>query len=134
MTPVLNGLRERLEMQLGKGSDNAMLRFGLGNALLKDGDAAGAVVHLNQATQQDPGYSAAWKSLGVALRVLSRLNDAEAAWAKGVEVAQRRGDIQAAREMSVFIKRLQRLKSAETAALASGGLISPPTINAGGSR
>ena len=114
MTPGQNGLRERLETRLGKGSDNAMLRFGLGNALIKDGDAAGAVVHLDQATQQDPGYSAAWKSLGIALRALGRMDDAGAAWATGVEVAKRHGDIQSAREMSVFIKRLQRLKSTET--------------------
>lgn len=106
-------------MLLAQGRDDALLRFGLGNALLKEGDAAGAILHLDRATQHDPGYSAAWKSLGVALRVLGRPDDAEAAWAKGLEVAQGRGDIQAAREMSVFIKRLQRLKSVETPSPAS---------------
>lgn len=111
MSSALNGLRERLELQLEQGRDNALLRLGLGNALMKDGDAAGAIGHLERATQHDPDYSAAWKSLGVALRFLCRLDDAEAAWIKGVEVAKRRGDTQTAREMSVFIRRLQRLKS-----------------------
>lgn len=107
-------LRERLEIQLADGRDNALLRFALGNALIKDGDANGALLHLDKAIQHDPSYSAAWKSLGLALRALGRFDEAETSWLKGAEVAQRRGDIQAAREMSVFIKRLHRQKSANT--------------------
>lgn len=111
MSSAPNGLRERLELQLAQGNDNALLHFGIGNVLIKDGDAAGAIAHLDRATQHDPGYSAAWKLLGVALHFVGRIDDAEAAWIKGVEVANRRRDIQAAREMNVFIRRLQRLKS-----------------------
>lgn len=60
-------MRERLEQSLAAGRDSALLRFGLGNACLKEGDAQAAVRHLTQATQQQPSYSAAWKLLGVAL-------------------------------------------------------------------
>jgi predicted Zn-dependent protease len=101
-------MREQLEKLLAAGRDNALLRFGLGNACLKDGDAAAAALHLQQATLQNPAYSAAWKLLGKALQALERPRDAEAAWEKGLEVAVQQGDLQSSREMMVFLKRLRR--------------------------
>jgi len=104
-------MRERLEQLLATGRDSALLRFGLGNACLKDGDAQAAALHLAQATQQQPSYSAAWKLLGVALNQLERLQEAQAAWTTGLEVAQQQGDAQSAKEMAVFLRRLQRRTS-----------------------
>ena len=101
-------MRERLEQLLAAGRDSALLRFGLGNACLKEGDAQAAVLHLAQATQQQPSYSAAWKLLGVALNQLGRGEDAQAAWTTGLEVARQQGDAQSAKEMAVFLRRLQR--------------------------
>ncbi|MNJ99127.1 Tetratricopeptide repeat protein [compost metagenome] len=101
-------MRERLEKLLAEGRDNALLRFGLGNACLQDDDAESAVIHLQQATLQNPAYSAAWKLLGVALRKLERLDEAEAAWNSGLKVAQEQGDLQAVKEMTVFVKRLHK--------------------------
>ncbi|WP_159913683.1 tetratricopeptide repeat protein [Pantoea sp. 18069] len=101
-------MRERLEQLLATGRDSALLRFGLGNACLKEGDAQTAVLHLAQATQQQPTYSAAWKLLGVALNKLARTEQAHAAWTRGLEVAQQQGDAQSAKEMAVFLRRLQR--------------------------
>ncbi|UOD32562.1 tetratricopeptide repeat protein [Massilia violaceinigra] len=101
-------MREQLEQLLAAGRDNALLRFGLGNACLKEGDAAAAALHLRQATEQNPVHSAAWKLLGKALLALGRMDDAEAAWNKGLAVAVKQGDIQASREMTVFLKRLRR--------------------------
>jgi Flp pilus assembly protein TadD len=103
-------MRAGLEKLLAQGRDNALLRFGLGNACLQEDDAASAVIHLQQATLQNPSYTAAWKLLGVALRKLERLEDAELAWNSGLKVAQEHGDLQAAKEMTVFLKRLQKLK------------------------
>jgi Flp pilus assembly protein TadD len=103
-------MRAGLEKLLAQGRDNALLRFGLGNACLQEDDAANAVIHLQQATLQNPSYTAAWKLLGVALRKLERLDDAELAWNNGLKVAQEHGDMQAAKEMTVFLKRLQKLK------------------------
>lgn len=103
-------MREGLEKLLAQGRDNALLRFGLGNACLQEDDAASAVIHLQQATLQNPTYTAAWKLLGVALRKLERLDEAELAWNKGLKVAQEHGDMQAAKEMTVFLKRLQKEK------------------------
>ena len=104
-------MRTQLEKLLASGRDSALLRFGLGDACLKENDAEQAVVHLTQATTQQPGYSAAWKLLGKALRQLERLEEAEAAWTAGAAVAQRQGDMQAAREMAVFLKRLQKARA-----------------------
>ncbi len=106
-------MRERLEKLLAQGRDNALLRFGLGDACLKEHDAEQAAVHLTQATVQQPGYSAAWKLLGKALQQLGRLDDAQAAWTTGMTVARQQGDLQAVKEMTVFVKRLQKQQAAE---------------------
>ncbi|WP_306798493.1 tetratricopeptide repeat protein [Janthinobacterium sp. FW305-128] len=105
-------LREQLEKLLAQGRDSALLRFGLGDACLKDNDAEQAVIHLAQATQQQTSYSAAWKLLGKALLQLGRLDEAQAAWTTGVTVAQQQGDLQAVKEMTVFVKRLQKQRQA----------------------
>lgn len=99
---------ERLERLLAQGQDNALLRFGLGGAYLQAGDAERAVEHLQRAVTHDPGYSAAWKLLGKALTAADRLEDARAAYAEGIRVAESKRDIQAAKEMKVFLKRLQK--------------------------
>lgn len=106
-------MRENLEKLLAQGRDNALLRFGLGDACLKEHDAEQAAVHLAQATQQQPGYSAAWKLLGKALLQLGRPDAAQAAWTTGVTVARQQGDLQAVKEMTVFLKRLQKQQAAE---------------------
>ncbi|MDO8050662.1 tetratricopeptide repeat protein [Janthinobacterium sp. SUN211] len=105
-------MREKLEKLLAQGRDNALLRFGLGDACLKEHDAQQAALHLAQATAQQPGYSAAWKLLGKALHQLGRLDDAQAAWTTGMTVAQQQGDLQAVKEMTVFLKRLQKQQQA----------------------
>ena len=106
-------MRENLEKLLAQGRDNALLRFGLGDACLKEHDAEQAALHLAQATAQQPGYSAAWKLLGKALQQLGRLEEAQAAWTTGVAVARQQGDLQAVKEMTVFVKRLQKQQAAE---------------------
>lgn len=106
-------MRENLEKLLAQGRDNALLRFGLGDACLKEHDAEQAAVHLAQATQQQPGYSAVWKLLGKALQQLGRPDAAQAAWTTGVTVARQQGDLQAAKEMTVFLKRLQKQQAAQ---------------------
>ena len=103
----MSALSDRLEKMLAAGQDTALLRFSLGNAHLNENPGQ-AAVHLAVAVTLDPAYSAAWKILGKALA----LNDDTAAsidaYERGIEVATRNGDKQAAKEMSVFLKRLKR--------------------------
>jgi Tfp pilus assembly protein PilF len=101
---------------LASGRDNALLRFSLGNAYLKQGDAVSAAEHLRRAVEHDPNYSAAWKLLGKALTDAEAWSEALAAYRQGIAVAEARGDKQAAKEMSVFAKRIEKqlgLKSSD---------------------
>lgn len=104
-------LIERFEKLLSQGQDNALLRFGLGNAYLKAGDTRRAAEHLREAVRHDPGYSAAWKNLGKALAEAGRTEEATAAYREGIRVAQGKGDLQAAKEMRIFLKRLRKIES-----------------------
>ena len=96
------------EKMLAAGRDNALLRFSLGNEYLKAGQPSEAVPHLRRAVEQDPKYSAAWKLLGRALTEAEAWDEALAAYGEGIAVAEARGDVQAAKEMGVFAKRIEK--------------------------
>ncbi len=93
---------------VGTPRDGALLRFSLGSEYLKSADFEAAVAHLRAAVEKDPGYSAAWKLLGRALAESGRTDEALAAYRKGIEVAEKKGDKQAAKEMTVFARRLEK--------------------------
>lgn len=93
---------------LANGRDSALLRFSLGNEYLKQGDALKAAEHLRRAVEHDPKYSAAWKLLGKALTDTENWNEALTAYQQGIAVAEARGDKQAAKEMSVFARRIEK--------------------------
>jgi len=93
---------------VGTPRDGALLRFSLGSAYLKAGDPASAAVHLREAVTRDPDYSAAWKLLGKALAESGGAEDALEAYERGIAVAEARGDKQAAKEMTVFARRLRK--------------------------
>ncbi|HET7570217.1 MAG TPA: tetratricopeptide repeat protein [Gammaproteobacteria bacterium] len=101
---------DNFEKMLAAGRDSALLRFSLGNEYLKAGAPDRAAEHLARAVQLDPAYSAAWKLYGKALVAAGRNADAAEAYARGIEVANGRGDKQAAREMQVFLRRLEKLQ------------------------
>jgi predicted Zn-dependent protease len=98
---------------VGTPRDGALLRFSLGSEYLKGAEFEAAIAHLNAAVEKDPRYSAAWKLLGRALAEHGRHDEALAAYRKGIEVAESKGDRQAAKEMTVFARRLEK-------AIASG--------------
>ena len=93
---------------LAGGRDNALLRYSLGNEYLKSGDAAKAAEHLRRAVEHDPKYSAAWKLLGKALADAGEPAEALVAYRQGLTVAEARGDKQAAKEMGVFARRIEK--------------------------
>ena len=96
-----------LEKMLASGRDDALLRFSLGSEYLKLDDAISAVQHLSQAVRHDSEYSAAWKLLGRALVECGRFEDALHAYRQGIEVAEKKGDKQAAKEMRIFAHRVE---------------------------
>lgn len=96
-----------LEKLLAKGPDTPLLRFSLGNAYLEE-DPAKAVEHLQAALKLDPSYVAAWKLLGRALAANGETELAKEAYSEGIVTAEVAGQIQAAKEMRVFLKRLLR--------------------------
>lgn len=108
MTTPDTPLVTRLRAQLGGPRDGALLRYSLGNALLAQDDAAGAVRELRAALDFDATYSAAWKSLGHALVAAGDTAAAADAWQRGIEVANVHGDVQAGKEMAVFLKRVKK--------------------------
>jgi predicted Zn-dependent protease len=93
---------------VGTPRDNALLRFSLGSEYLKAGDPVSAAAQLREAVAKDPRYSAAWKLLGKALVESGARDEALAAYERGIAVAEARGDKQAAKEMSVFARRLRK--------------------------
>lgn len=97
-----------LQRLLDRGRDSALLRFGLGKALLDAGDTAEAVIHLQRCVAQDPQYSAVWKWLGKAHLAVGDPDAAAQAWHQGRSVAGINGDKQAVKEMAVFLRRLQK--------------------------
>jgi predicted Zn-dependent protease len=102
------GIIENFEAMLASGQDSALLRYTLGGAYLKEQRHVPAIEHLRKAVELDPEYSAAWKSLGRALAEAGEHEEAVGAYRQGIEVAERRGDKQAAKEMAVFLKRLTK--------------------------
>ena len=102
------GLRENLQLMLERGQDSPLLRYSLGLECLKAGDLLAAIDHLRKAVEQNPGYSAAWKALGEAHASAGSPERAAEIYEQGIAAAQKSGDIQAAKEMSVFLKRLRR--------------------------
>jgi Tfp pilus assembly protein PilF len=101
-------IRDNLEKMLASGQDTALLRYSLGAEYLKTDESAQAVEHLARAVELDPDYSAAWKLYGKALAAGGRHAEAAEAYERGIEVAERRGDVQAAKEMRVFLKRVRK--------------------------
>lgn len=102
----------QLEQLLARGDDGATLRVALATAYLKANKVDNAIEHLLAALAIDAEYSAAWKLLGQAQVAADRYADAERSYQRGIEVATRRGDVQAAREMQVFLRRLEKRRKA----------------------
>ena len=104
-----------LEAMLGAGRDDALLRYGLGNAYWQLGQAAEAALHLQRAVTLNPSYSAAWKLFAKSLQSNGQHAEAIAAYEDGIAAAERNGDIQAAKEMGVFLRRLNKSAKSKTA-------------------
>ena len=97
-----------LQKLIGTPRDGALLRFSLGSEYLKSGDAHNAQLHLSEAVAREPAYSAAWKLLGRALAEDGQPRAALNAYRQGIAVAEKKGDKQAARDMTLFARRIEK--------------------------
>ena len=99
---------QNFEKILAGGKDSTLLRFSLGSEYLKVDDPVSAANHLKQAVLLDPKYSAAWKLLGRALVESGQPAEALVAYREGIAVAEAKGDKQAAKEMTVHNRRIEK--------------------------
>jgi tetratricopeptide (TPR) repeat protein len=99
---------KNLEALIARGQDSALIRYSLASEYCREKKFENAITHLVRAVELDPHYSAAWKLYGKVLSKIHRINDAIQAFEQGIAVAEKRGDIQAVKEMKVFLNRLKK--------------------------
>ncbi|MBT8439092.1 MAG: tetratricopeptide repeat protein [Gammaproteobacteria bacterium] len=99
---------DNLKNMLGTERENQLLHYSIGNEYLKSNEFDLAEKHLRKAVSLDPDYSAGWKLLGKTLNAAEKYDIAVDVFLDGIEVAEKRGDIQAAKEMKVFLKRARK--------------------------
>ena len=104
----MSGILENLKKMLGTQHENQLLHYSIGNEYLKSNEFDLAEDHLRKAVLMDPEYSAGWKLLGKILNAAEKYNEAIEVFSQGIVVAENKGDIQAAKEMKVFLKRASK--------------------------
>lgn len=87
--------------------DDPDVRFGLAGAYLAAEHFESAVTEYQEAIRLKADYSAAYRGLGRSLERVARLDEARAAYATGLDVATRNGDLQTKKEIEVFLRRLE---------------------------
>src|SRR5690606_29226237 len=108
LAPLMSNRIDAWLALLRRGPDSALLRRSLGTEYRAAGRGGEAIGHLERAVELDPHSSAAWERLCRAREAAWRDDDALAAFRTGIEVALRKGDRQAAKEMTVFLKRIEK--------------------------
>jgi len=111
-TPSTPSPLANLQKLIGTPRDGALLRYSLGLEFSKLNDFPNAIEHLRRAVELDRGYSAAWRALGKALEAAGDEAAALAAYRDGIAAAQKKGDRQAEKEMTVFARRLEKKSAA----------------------
>lgn len=99
---------EALERMLAAGRDGALLRMSLALAYHRRNEPQTALVHLEKALAFDADFTAAHRLQGLIALELGHAAQAEAAFGKGLEVAQRRGEMQLVKELTVRLRRVAK--------------------------
>jgi hypothetical protein len=102
-------MRESLEKMLAKGVDNPLLRFGLGKAWLDEGNGAEAAVHLARCVSRIRSIRRRGSCWARPISCRVTWPAARKAWEDGIVAAQAHGDKQAEKEMTVFLKKLNKI-------------------------
>ena len=99
---------EKLRELARSEPDDSLTQFLLGREASGHGLHEEARAAFAAAVEIDPHYAAAYRYWGNALEALGRVDEAASVYARGARVAERSGDLQAGKEMSAFLKRLER--------------------------
>jgi tetratricopeptide (TPR) repeat protein len=102
----MNSRIEKLEDFLKDNPGNALLQYSLGVEYLRIGQLERAIAPLRAAIAAKSNYSAAYRELGKALGQARLTEEATAIYRQGIQTAQTNGDLQTAKEMRVFLRRL----------------------------
>jgi Flp pilus assembly protein TadD len=87
--------------------DDYFSHFGYASELVQAGRHREAVREFREAIRLKPDYSAAIRDLGRALEKIGAIDEAMQTYREGIPIAERNGDLQTAKEMQVFLKRLE---------------------------
>ena len=102
---------ESLLAMLERGQDSTLLRFSLGNEYINADKYSLAINHLQCAVELDTNYSAAWKLLGTAYANQNCIAEAIQTYYQGIEIAESNSNYQPVKEMSVFLRRLEKVRN-----------------------
>ena len=97
---------KRLEELLPKEADDPLTHFLLGREYLDDERYDDGARVLGRCVELNPQYTAAYRFLGDCHRKAGRTKEARMTYELGIQVANETGDLQAGKEMEVFLKRL----------------------------
>ncbi len=95
-----------LEVLIAEDPQDRDLPFLLGKALLDAHRHGEAAERLAEAARRNPDLPAIWRFWGEALRGAGHIEGARRIWTDGIAVSERTGELQAGKEMKVFLKRL----------------------------
>lgn len=87
---------------------DTVLRFGLGELYFEAQNFGQAAEQFAEIVRLDPHYSAAYRYLGQAYVALGKPVAAQETFQRGIAIAEGRGDLQTAKEMQVFLRRLHK--------------------------
>lgn len=91
---------------LAMDPNDPMVHFGLGQEYMKAGVFPKAIEAFAAAVRCNAHYSAAYRFLGECYEKAQQPLEAKATYEKGIPIAQAQGDLEAAKAMSVFLKRV----------------------------
>lgn len=97
---------ERLEWLYSQNKGDPVIGFGLGVALVENGEPSKGRVILESVIRLKPEYAAAWEWLGKALEDLGEREEAIKVYRQGVDISRKGGFLAPEKQMSRRLKRL----------------------------
>lgn len=97
---------EMLEEFVRTNPEDAFVRYGLAMEYASQGRSDEALAAFHQLLENKPDYTAAYHQAGVLLAKLSRIAEARAMFARGIESATRTGDWHTKNELEIALHEL----------------------------